>query len=410
MTLSAATGSLSVDPAQAARQVVPFGFPARALFLWWSREAEDGAAPTNQGGMGVAAAGSEQASVCWAAAGGELGWWSSDCALTGYPRSGVVEPELRCAVSWTEDGFALDHTADRRGRWHVRYLALGGDESCRAAVHRFEIDDSGSITVRELGFEPSLLLFLAGAGGNTPTSFSGLVHGIGAATGPDTQVAAALTAWTGGGRAAVRGAQRGGAVVALPDPLGVHRPSVLARLISVDGDGFTLETALENTGPLPVACLALTGGQFKVGVATAPTAPQRKETRTRQLRPEALLAFSWGFAPAPAPKEFGRICVGAASRSGETGCISWALRGRPAWPLLPSARPSGNFLEVVDTASDGLHAQAALDRMLPAGFSLDWRIADEYRREFAYIGFGSRPRRALRPLAGVRSRLRRPRQ
>jgi hypothetical protein len=402
MALTAVTGSVSVDATQAASQPVPVGFPAQAVFLWWSREAEEGAAPANQGGMGVAAAGSEQASVCWAAVGNELGWWSADTALIGYLRPGVAEPELRTAVSWTDDGFALDHSAGRDGCWHVRYLALAGDGPFGAAVRRFEIDESGAVVVKGLGLEPSLLLFLAGAGSNTTRPSSGVIHGIGAATGPDSQVAAALSAWAGEDRAAVRGAQRGGAVVALPDPLGLQRPSVLARLASVDRDGFTLETAVENTGPLPVACLALAGSQYKVGVATAPSARQRKSIRTRGLEPEALLAFSWGFAPLAAPKEYGRLCVGAASRTGETGCISWALRGRPAWPLFPSARPSSHFLEVIDTTSDGLHAQAAFDGLRPDGFSLDWLVADAERREFAYVGFGSRLSRSLRGRAGLR--------
>jgi hypothetical protein len=396
---------MSVDAAQAASLAVPVGFPAQAVFLWWSREAEEGAAPANQGGMGVAAAGSEQASVCWAAAGDELGWWSSDAALIGYPRPGVAEPELRAAVSSTEDGFALDYSADCGGCWHVRYLALGGDGSCRSVVRRFEIDRDGPISVRGLGLEPSLLLFLPGAGRDTTTFFPGLIHGIGAATGPGTQVAAALSAWAGDGRASVRSAQRSGVVVSLPDPIGLHRQTVLARLASVDGDGFTLEATLENTESLPVACLALAGGQYELGIATAPTARQRqrKVIRTQGLQPEGLLAFTWGFAWSTATNQYGRLCVGAASRTGETGCISWALRGRPAWPLLPSARPSpGSFLEVIDTTSDGLHAQAALDRILPGGFSLDWRLTDAERRAFAYVGFGSRPRRSLRGWAGLR--------
>lgn len=412
MTLRAATGSVSVDATAAASQVVRVGFPVQALFLWWAREGEDGAAPANRGGMGIAAAGSEQASVCWAAAGDELGWWSSDAALIGYGQPGA-EPELRASISWTDDGFTLDHSAPREGRWHVRYLSLGAAGPLRAAVRRFEIDRSGPVAVRGLDLEPSLLLFLAGAGRETPAFFPGLMHGIGVATGPDSQVAAALTAWAGEDRAAVRGAQRKDAVVALPDPIGLQRPTVLARLLSLDGDGFTLGAAVEQTESLPVACLALAGGGYEVGVATAPTARQRhvKRTRTPSLRPEAVLGFTWGFAASGMPKEYGRLCVGAASRAGETGCISWALRGRPPWPLRPSARAGRDtFIEVVDTTSDGLHAQAALDRILPGGFSLDWRLTDEFRREFAYVGFGSRTRRGLRDRVGVRFRLPRLRQ
>jgi hypothetical protein len=30
--------------------------------------------------------------------------------------------------------------------------------------------------------------------------------------------------------------------------------------------------------------------------------------------------------------------------------------------------------------------------MLPSGFSLDWGLADEHHREFAYIAFGARLR------------------
>jgi hypothetical protein len=180
--------------------------------------------------------------------------------------------------------------------------------------------------------------------------------------------------------------------VALPDPSGSGELDAFARLVSLDQDGFTLETTLRGATPLPLACLALAGGRYAVGTEIGPKAPKRAVTKDIGFEPSGLLVFTWGLGASEAVKDIGRLCLGGASASTQAGCISWAARNRQAWPLEPRVRStSESLVEVLDTRSGGLHARAALEKLRSDGFSLDWLVSDGYRREFAYVAFGSVP-------------------
>ena len=246
--------------------------------------------------MGIAAAGSEQAAIAWAADDGALSWWSRDSAVAGFARPTDSVPELMGTVSWMDCGFALDWAGSSGGIWQLHFLALGGAALRQAAVRRLEVGCSGPIVVG-LGFEPDLLLFVPGAGRTAATRKKGLIQGIGIATGPNSQAAAAFTAWVDGTRTSVSGTQRSDAVVALPDTDGSGNLAALARLVSTGGDGFALETTLTGSEPLPLACLALGGGLYKVGFESAPRKPRRITTRRVGFQPTAVLAFTWASLP-----------------------------------------------------------------------------------------------------------------
>jgi hypothetical protein len=397
VTFEAAKGLLRLDASAASSgrtHVEEIGFRPRVLVLWWSLQDDHGTALGNRGGIGIAAESSEEAAAAWAAddaaSAGVLSRWGGHAALLGFDNPRATAAALSGRVAWMDRGFALDYAESTSGIWHVHYLALGGSDLRHAAVRRLALDRSGPSAVRGLGFRPDLLLFLPGAGGTVSEPMAGLAHAFGAATGPDAQAAAAFTASVDGTRTSVCGAQRTDAVVALPDPAGSGELDAFARLVSLDPDGFTLETTLRGSTPLPLACLALAGGRYAVGTDAGPRAPKRAVTKDVGFEPSGLLAFTWGLGASEAVKDIGRLCLGGASASTEAGCITWAARNRQAWPLEPRVRSTTESLvEVLDTRSGGLHARAALEKLRSDGFSLDWLVSDGYRREFAYVAFGS---------------------
>jgi hypothetical protein len=401
MTFEVTKGLFRVDAraARGSRHLEEIGYRPRALLLWWSLQPELGTAPGNRGGIAVAAGESEAAAVAWAAddkTPGVLSRWAGDTALLGFEGPMATAPALGGRALWTDNGFILDHLEDTVGVWQVHYLALGGADLHQAAVRSFSLEGSRETVVGGLGFRPDFLLFLPAAGGKLSEPESGLVHAVGAATGVEDQISAAFTASVQGTRISVSGTQRPGAVVALADPSGSGELGAYARLVSLDSDGFTLETRLRGSSPVPLAFLALAGGRYAVRRGAGPRTPKKVVTKGIGFKPSGLLAFSWGLEESAETKDIGRLCLGAASAQLDVGCLTWAARNRRSRPLEPRVRSTTESLvEVLDTRSGSLHARASLENVRFDRFTLDWLVSDGYRRAFAYVAFGSgaRPRR-----------------
>ena len=170
-----------------------------------------------------------------------------------------------------------------------------------------------------------------------------------------------------GGGTIARGAQCTDAVAVLPAAVASGEIAALSRVVSFDLDGFTLETS-RLTSALPLAVLALDGGNFKVGVGAASS----RATAVGFELAGALL-FGTGLDAATHARDIGRLCVGGFSRDRRAGCVSWSTRRRGAWPPEPRSRSSSEAVfEVVDTTSGGLHARATLSAFSGRRFSLSW--------------------------------------
>jgi hypothetical protein len=404
MTFEAAKGIIRLDVVSpdGGVHVEQLSFRPRALVVWWSLETDPVTALGNCGGMGIAAEGSGQAALAWAAddrlAAGVLGRWSSDSAFLGCSDPGGAS-RVRGVIRTVEHGFVLEYNGRSDGVWDVHYLALGGTDLRSAAVRSVQLERAGEHSVGGLGFKPDFLLFLPGAGAPAFPFEAGLAPGIGVTTEPAQQAAAGFGARVDRTDTLARGALRGDAVVALPEPDDSGAYAFLAHVVSLDPDGFTLATTREPARPLPLACLALAGGQYAAGVAAA---AQRRPRRAKQkvgFEPAGLLLFSSGLDAVPRVRDIGRLCVGGVSANGG-GCVSWSVRSRRAWPLEPRARSSTeSVLEVVDTTSGDLHARAVLEAITPDGFRLEWPLADRHQRDYGYVAFGSevRPGTPRRP-------------
>jgi hypothetical protein len=381
---------LGNGPPEAGARVEKLSFDPRAVVLWWALATDPLTSLGNRGGIGVAAQGSDQAALAWAADDavmpGVLGGWSSDAAFLGCgdPRG---SSSVKGIVRFLDDGFALDYEGRTDGIWDLHYLAFGGSDLRAAAVVRAEIDDSGTSSVRGLGFEPDFLLFLPGAGAPTCSLGAGLAPAIGVAAAASEQAAAGFAARVDGIRTVARGAFRDDAVIALPEANESGAYAVLAGLDSFDRDGFTLSTD-GSSRPSPLACLALAGGTYAVGTAAAGRRGGRV-VRKVGFDPAGLLVFSSGLDPTARVRDIGRLCVGGAAAGRSMGAVTWSVRNLGAWPLEPRARSTTeNVLEVLDTTSGDLHAGAAVEAMGRGRFSLAWVVSDRNPRNLAYVAFG----------------------
>ena len=383
MSVEVAKGIVRLS--DATTPVERLGFRPRALILWWGSDPAAGCT----GGIGFATDGGGEAATGWVANDacnpGVLSRVGADTAVLLYENPSDLDSTARARVCFVGDGFSFECDRTPQHPWVVHYFAVGGSGVRRAAVRSLMLGDSGRRSVTGLDFAPGIVAATAGAGAAAGGAQNGLAIAFGAAAGPRQQVAGGFVAHANDDETIVRGAQRADALVALPCPDGSDGMGVLTRLVSLDSDGFTVETTRSTFG-LPLAVLALAGDGYGVGLGTA-----RSRKTGVGLRPAGALLFGTGLAATPRPRDIGRLCLGGFSGADHSGCISWSVRARGAWPLEPRSPSSdGIAFEVIDTTSDELHARATLAGLGKRGFSLAWPVNDPYRRDFGYLAFGTK--------------------
>ena len=397
MSIEVAKGIVRLTAATS--PVERLGFRPRALVLWWSSEPPRGCT----GGIGFASEAGGEAAAGWIAddtqSPGLLARAGTDAALFFYEDPSDPDSAPHGRIRFVDHGFSFECDRTPQSPWSVHYFAVGGSDVRAAAVRSLVLDGSGTHSVTGLGFAPRLVLATSGAGSAAGGRHAGLSVAFGAAAGRHSQVAGGFVAHAEDEQTSVRGAQCRDALAVLPAADASGEMESVVRLVSFDPDGFTLE-AMNSTSDLPLAVLALAGEGYSVGLGKAP-----KRKTAVGLAPAGALLFGTGLAAMPRARDIGRLCLGGFSKANDSGCLSWSVRARGAWPLEPRSRFSSEAaFEVIDTTSDELHARATLSGLGRRGFSLDWPLRDPYRRDFGYVAFGTRPRRSR---AGDLLRLRR---
>lgn len=387
MTLEAAKGILRLASGRTPSEEL--NFAPLALVLWWCREGSGGCA----GGIGFATHGGGDASTAWAAddalAPGVLGRWGSEAPLLLHGDPQRPELSSRGRVRFAARGFSVECDREPEHPWLVHYLALGGSDLRRAAVRDLVLDSTGTRAVTGLGFEPGVVLAAVGAGARAGEPRSDLAVGFGAAALPSSQAAGGFVSQIEAGGVVAGGAQCSDAIAVLPAAETSGEIASTSRLVSLDRDGFTLETT-RLASDLALAVLALEGGSFASGMSTASS----RATAAGFPAAGALL-FGTGLNAMPHARDIGRLCLGGFSHDRRVGCVSWSTLRRGAWPPEPRSRSATDAVyEVMDTTSGELHARATLASLGRRRFSLSWPVRDHNPRNFGYVAFGTEPRKS----------------
>ena len=383
MTLEVRKGVLRLEADATAPEQLDFR--PRALVLSWCPERAAGCA----GGIGFATDGGGDASAAWVAddslAPGVLSRWGAEAPLLFHADPRTPGASFRGHVHFADRGFSVECDRDPEQPWLVHYLALGGADVRGAAVRSFVIAAPGARAVTGLGFAPGVVLAAVGAGSTAGEPQSGLAVGFGAAARQSDQVAGGFVSQVDAAGTIARGAQCTDAIAVLPAAVASGEIAALTRIVSFDPDGFTLETT-RLTSELPLAVLALEGGNFRVGLGTASS----RATAVGFELAGALL-FGTGLNAMSHARDIGRLCVGGFSNDRRAGCVSWSTLGRGAWPPEPRSRSTTEAaFEVIDTTSGELHARATLSALGRRRFSLSW-VRDRPPRDFGYVAFGTEP-------------------
>ncbi len=382
MSVEIAKGILRLAAGTAPTEALDFR--PRALVLWWCRERMTGCA----GGIGFATDGAGEASTAWVAdddlAPGVFSRWGAEAPLLFHDDPRTPDTSSRAHVRFADRGFCIECDREPEDPWLVHYLAIGGSDVHSAAVRSLVLDTTGTRAVTGLGFTPGCVLAAVGAGSTAGEPQSGLAIGFGAAARLSDQVAGGFVSQVEAGGTIARGAQCADAIAVLPAPAPSGEIAALSRLDSFDRDGFTLETT-RLTSELPLAVLALEGGDYTVGLSTASS-----RTTSVGFEPAGALLFGTGLNAMPHARDIGRLCVGGFSRDRSAGCVSWSTRRRGAWPPEPRSRSATEVVfEVIDTTSGELHASATLSALGRRRFSLSWPVRDRNPRDFGYVAFGT---------------------
>jgi hypothetical protein len=384
MSLEVAKGIVRLDTHVPAP--VDLAFQPHALVVWWCREPPAGCT----GGIGFATDGQGEACSAWAAedavAPGVLRRLESQTALLFCDDPRASDAPIQGRIQFTDRGFLVQCDRPPNCAWVVHYLALGGSDVRGAAVRSMVLDGTGVSAVESLGFAPRLVLATAAAGPGSGESRPDLSVTFGAAAGPNQQVAAGFVARVERSRTVVRGAQCAGALAVVPAAAASGGLGALVRVVSFDRDGFTVD-AVDATSQIPLAALVLGGGRYRAGLDRA-----RSRSTAVGFEPAGTLLFGTGLAAMSRARDIGRLCLGGFSSERGTGCVSWSVRARGAWPLEPRSRSSSeSAFEVIDTTSGELHARAIPLNRGRRRFSLAWPVRDRYRRDYGYVAFGSEP-------------------
>jgi len=380
---AATKGVFATQSDVALQSINGFGFRPVAVIAWWSRQGSHGVEAGNRGGIGFWTR-DASAAVAWRSADGarssETGSLADCAAILGV--EGVDEAvSMRADVaSFDADGITLRWRDRPSEPWLVHFLALGG-ALVRARVGSVSSSPSnGSKDVEGAGTGVDLLLLMP-APAETGLRAEGLDIGIGAASGK-RQAAAGYASPNDALPGRVTGAQRSDcAAIVLNGP---GNPPTIGAVRRHRGHDLAVEWSGSSRPTQRLCYLALEGLRVKVGIDISPATPGTRRTRLG-FRPEALLLFSWGLAGSATPKQIGRLCVGGATER-ESGCVSWDDRNIEAQETMTHVASSiAHALEIADTQTGGVHAQAALDSVDERGFTLDWTESDGKLRQFVYV-------------------------
>ena len=375
MSLQAATGTVAGRPEQHVERI---GFRPVAVVLWWSSQTTEGRVRGCCGGIGFVGDGASGAAGWYADDGTELtraGTASADAALV-VARPGA-EP-ARAHVDLTDDGFSIRWEPSPELPVLVDYVALGGIPNAA----------SGRVSSRSmtLGFEPDVV-FLASA-----RSAPGLLAAVGAAVAGGGQAGSSFLYPDAASPEAVAGAQREDAALVIPR---ADRADA-ATLVRVVPTASGFDVTCEGQDAPEMIYLALGGVRCRLGVESAPRKPGLRRARVG-FRPDALIAFTWGLGAATAPRDIGRLCIGAATGASDQRTVVWYARDIPApQTATGSVASSSQLLLVPDTQGDRLHASARVEELHDDGFSLRWLESDGRPRRFVYVALADRAVRLRR--------------
>ena len=393
MSLSASVGSFAVNTSTGNQAVTGVGFqPSMVLFFTPVAHTADGNAVHAFSAFGVGLSSTARRAIAHAQhdnQGTSVGGLSAATTRSVATIVGTgTETFALDFVSHDSDGFAVNVTTAPGSGRIVCFMAIGGTDLTNSAVRSITSPTAtGNQAYTGVGFTPDcVVLFGVRTTAETIFTTSSIRYGIGWATSSTARGYSGSGDERSAGTSNTARKQRTDKCFALVNETGGVR--IECDLVSMDADGFTLNWSTVEASALYLYCLAIKGGQIKVGSFSMGTATGNEAVTGVGFQPVALMFLS-------ADKVAGS--VGAVdARQGIGFAVSSTSRAAAAY-----GSTDGQDFTIADTRLDRTRCLTLIQEGTPTvtdehdfvsmdsdGFTLNHLTASGTAKEVLYLALG----------------------
>lgn len=392
--LNSKVGSLAIPAATGNQSVAGLGFSPEAILFYAVRLTADG---TNNGGGGnnndgVHIGAVASATKRWALTSADNNLGSSTfaqrtdaCIIMGNAGSNGVLIAQADIVSLDADGFTINWSSVT-ANIIVNYIALGGGDLTNTTTTNFAAPTStGKQTISGIGFRPDCVLLFTIDDATTPpdTSTGGYRMGMGMGIAPNRR------AWWGErGATADTRAIDDTHVIGMPSGTTTDSPKLLADLVSMNPDGFTLNWSTVEASAVQVFALCLKGGNYTIGAFNQPASTGNQTILGLPTTPKGIIYGGTGQTGSGSLREDHTISEFSLGATDVTNRGSIAHSQSNDGVIRLSRTADISFLD----ANNGtfLRSEADIFSAGTAAFIENWTtIADTNARQVMYMAAGN---------------------
>jgi hypothetical protein len=340
---------------------------------------------------------------------------ASDVYSVRQTTSGVVE--VLATISFLSTGFRLTYEQNSASTFNIAYLAIGGGDVTDVKVGSFTPNTTtGNQSITDVGFQPDITFFM-GLNTPVPTATATVDHNnyfFGVAKSSTERVVMAGASPEAGAsnpQTASRVSRTDKCIMYYSQTPSINALDCHADYVgttSSGSGGFTINiTDAPVATANPIFYMAIKGGSWKVGSATAPTTAGTQAVTSQGFTPKGLLLFGHGDTADPTgatSADFGtnnRISFGAADAPGST--TKWHIFSGDKAGVNPTVTVRGwvangaifrSVCENATAASSVITSSATLttfDSTSSGRFVLDWTATDGVPRQLLYVTTADTP-------------------
>ncbi len=319
-------------------------------------------------------------------------------------------------TSMDSTGFTLNWTTANSSTSIIRYLALGGTDITNTAVGDFTMTSStGLQSVSSLSFQPDILLLMSGNATTTNINHPQGRFALGFSTNV-TSTQAGISIFGENNQTTADTVSLATTTDALAQYLNVGGPAAkdgVARINSLNSNGFTVNKPDATTSSTRVFYLAIQGGQHKVGNFSQATTTGLGAVTGVGFQPVGVLLTSNSASSATpfAQQNNATISLGAVGSTTASGSATSSF-GQIAFTdvdadttpdpdTLSTSTRVITLLTPVAGASPTQSAAATVNSFDADGFTMNWATTTKATRRVLYWAIGNAVANAAPTVANV---------
>lgn len=398
MALESKTNQATGSATAAALAVTGLGFQPKALLIWAGLQQSAGATADAQLSLGIASSTSAERSGGFNsvdnATSADLANVYNESNIIYLTQAGTTTLESAANLSAIgADGFTLSWSSVVTNLLKYNYLAFGGADITNTVAGKFDgKTTTGTTAVTGLGFRPDVVIFFSPfrTTGGANVLRGRVVYSFGVADDTGGQWSVSVRSQNGTTSNTARSFSDS-TCLQMIDPSSETIEEAIS-LVSMDSDGFTVNTDVASGFSHHMNYLAIKGGRWKAGTATQKTTTGTKATTGVGFAPSGALFASVGATATSGAEAHSKLCIGATTGASNNVAQWVGDRDNAADTVAATILKSDKCLVMAtETVGDAPseEAVAELDTFDSDGFTLDWTSADGTARIFGYLAWST---------------------